>query len=264
MGDTCTKAIIVLLNLIFFAFGAAILAVGIVFKTSFDDLKDAFVENDDVDLKGSGNTVGIVLISLGSFITFVSLCGCLGACCRVKLFLATYGVLVSIMLIAQIALVIVLTTGAFNLDDKLEDALKKSLKEYDELATDDKSASWGRVFTTFECCGITDPTKDFVNFTQSKDRQSGQNAKYPVSCCKSYHEDEKIDDTLFKNTNINTRLTAQFASNTQVWNKGCKDKIVDWVDDHKPAVIGVGVAVMVVELVLIAMAFFLCSRADKD
>jgi len=210
MGDTCTKAIIVLLNLIFFAFGAAILAVGIVFKTSFDDLKDAFVENDDVDLKGSGNTVGIVLIALGSFITFVSLCGCLGACCRVKLFLATYGVLVSIMLIAQIALVIVLTTGAFNLDDKLEDALKKSLKGYNELATNDKSASWGRFFTTFECCGITDPTKDFVDFTNATAlRQSGQNAKYPVSCCKSYHEDEKIEKSLFEKQEIITCLSTE-------------------------------------------------------
>lgn len=71
-------------------FGLACLIVGIVFKVGWDDVREAFVNaasDVDVDLQAAGDILGYAGIVFGSFIIVVSLLGCIGACCRVRLLL---------------------------------------------------------------------------------------------------------------------------------------------------------------------------------
>ncbi|KAK6963426.1 23 kDa integral membrane protein [Biomphalaria glabrata] len=267
-GETCSKIIVVTINLIFLLFGLAALVAGIVFKVSgaWNTVSDFLkIADDSSEIKNAGEALALGAIIFGAIIVVIAITGCIGACCKVKCLLVLYGIVVIIILLAEIAVVIVVGVKSSAVEDETEKALLKTLDKYKENSTDEMSKAWSIVFKEFKCCGVKG-REDFRNYTSSfyaKERPAqfrNNTTNYvPITCCKAFD---------FEKTK--TLAAADFTSNqaclssnyTMAYDKGCVKSIINSVLDHKWAFIGVGIAIFFIEILVIAMAFYLCSRHD--
>ncbi|XP_059143719.1 23 kDa integral membrane protein-like [Physella acuta] len=263
----CSKVVVVIINIIFMIFGLAALVAGIVFKVGWEDVRDVFDLPDiggDIQLAGDALAYGAIVF--GAFILVLALLGCIGACCKVRVLLAVYAIVVIILLIAQVAIVVFVAVKGDFMKDKLEVELQGSLKEYKEDGKG-KSTAWSSLFDFLECCGAKDP-KDFRNLTFANnaypfydshrpDLFKGRELYIPITCCKAWDYSKTLSTDSFNQNGACLNGTAG-----KFYNQGCVDSVVDKVDSNKAILIGVGVAILVIELVVIVMAFFLCCRHD--
>jgi len=263
-----SRVIVGIINTVFLLFGLAVLIAGILFKTRWDVIKDAFEKESDLTLKENGSTLGIAAIVFGAFMLIIALLGLIGACCNVKWALGAYGALTLILLIAQIVAVALVATNLGKVTDELKKGLKENQEGFNEdtLLTDARSKAWSSIFQDWECCGVEGPTKsgEFENFNKSSHRLPKQVANYPVSCCKKSfdYEETKIDVNTFNNEDI-TKCLRKDPEEGFYYTDGCEQKAEDYIKDHKSIIIGVGCAVFAVELLIVIMAFWLCSRHDE-
>jgi len=260
-SDTCKKIIIVTLNLIFLVFGGAVLALGIVLKISWDDIKHAYTEDSEFSLQ-MASISGIIL---GVFIILLSLAGMCGACFRSKCLLGVYGAVVVILLIAEIGVTIAIATNAFGSKDKFKEELGKSLKGFKEDLSDDHSKGWAAMFSLFDCCGVTDnPVQDFkaANWSKSTKRAGSEKAEFPVACCKEFKYKDGVKQEVFKNKEIEKCLAVKEPNSETAYVKGCEAKMEDFFKDNKVKVIAVGCSLFAVQLIIAIMAF--CLMRDED
>jgi len=261
-SDTCKKIIIVTLNLIFLVFGGAVLALGIVLKISWDDIKHAYTEDSEFSLQ-MASISGIIL---GVFIILLSLAGMCGACFRSKCLLGVYGAVVVILLIAEIGVTIAIATNAFGSKDKFKEEMTKSLTGFKEDLSDDHSKGWAAMFSVFDCCGVTGkPTEDFkkANWTPSTLRTANkEKAEFPVACCKSFKYKDGVNKEVFKNKNIEKCMAEKTPNSEFAYDKGCEAKMEDFFKDNKVKVIAVGCSLFAVQLIIAIMAF--CLMRDED
>ncbi|XP_041372961.1 CD63 antigen-like isoform X2 [Gigantopelta aegis] len=256
----CSKILLIIINIIFMIFGIACLAGGIVLKLGFDVIKEALVaKGSDIDfnLKYAGETLGIGMIAFGVFILLVSFLGCAGACCRVRCLLVVYAIIVMVILVAQIAVVVLAVIKGSEASDILDKGLKKALDGYheDPKKKDPKDKSFDALFSTFSCCGVDNYT-DFKSLNTSWDNRNPQK-KIPVTCCKGVNYEDITNKTFVDHAQC---LTTPTKGNAYI--EGCYSSLVDEIKKYKGIAIGVGIVIFLVEIVVIGMAFFLCSRHD--
>lgn len=266
----CSKIVVVTVNIVFMIFGLAILITGVIFKTGWDDVRDAFVDKSetvDINLQSAGDTLGMSCIIFGAFMFVLSIMGCIGGCCKVKFLLVVYAIVVMIILLSQIVVVGLVAANGGDAEDKIKEGLQDSLNDYNESLSDDVSKSWSALFSTFECCGIDNRTADFAppsNFTKSPFRTTAQKADMnpiPIACCRTFNYEDNVQSAAVY-TAQDICLTQKTAATS--YEVGCETKLKDFIADNKNVVIGVGIAIFVVEIVVIIIAFFLCCRNDED
>ncbi|XP_005097791.2 CD82 antigen [Aplysia californica] len=264
-----SKIVVVTINIIFMIFGLAVLIVGIIFKVGWDEVRDAFVDNSDkvdFNLQNAGDTIGIAAIVFGCFMILLSIMGCIGGCCRVRVLLVIYAIVVLLLLIGQIAIVGYVAANGSDAEDKIKEGLEKTLDGYYEDQRDSKSKAWSAVFSTFECCGIANRTEDFTsssNFHMSNKRtatQAGDLNPIPIACCRSYDYESAQTEDIFKKSDECLLKKTPKASYTV----GCETEIKDRIVDNKGVVIGVGVAIFIIELLVVIMSFYLVCKKDDS
>jgi len=265
-----TRIIVALINTVFLLFGAAVLIIGIVFKTSWDEFKDAFEKDNDTTLGEDGETLGVVCIAFGAVMLLIALLGLIGACCNVKWALGAYGALTLLLLIGQIVAVAVVATNFGDVKDGLKDGLKKAQKDFEEDLSDASSESWAKIFHDWECCGVDGPmgADEFQGLQESNDRTDAQKQipaakKFPIACCsqKYNYEETTLDKAFFQKTEIDQCLKGVKGF---YYADGCEQKVEDFFEDNKTKVIGVGCAIFAIELLIVIMAFWLCSRHSDN
>lgn len=265
-----SKIVVVTINLIFLIFGLAALIVGIVFKVGWDDVRDAFInlsDDADFDLQSAGDILGYSGIIFGSFIVVVSLLGCIGACCKLRVLLVLYAIILIILIIAECAIVGVVATHADETEDAISKGLEKSLYNYYENSTNDVSRSYSALFDKLECCGVNNYSTSFPfegglqkGFNPALERPKVPRAIIPITCCRNFDYKAKLTGKVFDEQ-------IKCLSNPEsdnAYTEGCLPKVFDTIGDHKGILIGVGVAILVLELLMVIIAFFLCCREDKD
>ncbi|KAK6173884.1 hypothetical protein SNE40_017262 [Patella caerulea] len=257
----CSGIILIAINLVFMIIGLAVLIMGIVFKVNFEPIKDAFVEQSDktdFNLEAAGSTLALGLIILGVFIVLVALLGCSGACCKSKILLVVYAIIVMILLIAEIAVVAVALVKGKDAENKLKEGLADSLEKYHENGDDALSKAFNAIWSTFECCGI-DSYTDFKNgnITGFKFDSKNPQENIPVGCCKNvnYEAAPNINFTQYQDclngpTKDNAYLT------------GCYSDLKNTITHYSTVSIGVGIFIFVVEIIVIVAAFIICSRRN--
>jgi len=222
--DSLFKTIIMLFNLIFALVGLVLMGFGVYVQLEAKDYLNFLGDNYT-------NTPVFVII-LGAIIFVVAFFGCCGAIKENKCMMYTYGLLLFIILIAQIGAGI----AAFVLKGDLNTAIKTNMQEgmnnYGKPDHNGVDATWDTVQRELKCCGVNQWQDWKVIDTSGKPKD-----QVPESCC--INEQEGCG----KNPTDET-----------VYGKGCYDTFSDGFTDNLNYVGITALCVAAAEVIIISLA----------
>lgn len=240
------RVFLVIFNLLFVLVGLALVVVGALLKGGADflDLLGDFVKQ----IPGLDQLAG-ALIGLGCAIFIIGILGTCGSCCNVKCMLVLYAIIVIIITLTECILVALLFTG--KLDNTIRDGLSSLTSKYKvppDLtnidSTDIISRLIDKLYIELQCCDYKNNTVDDI----------------PPTCCKGVTR-ETLDGG-----DISSLANCVSSPDTLNSNIGqdCIDAIMDLIKQNQSYVIGVGVGVLVVELLCIVFSFWICHQISKQ
>ena len=242
-GASFSKYILIAVNTIFLLLGLGVGIIGLLFRFGTDLLEDKLkdaLKKLPVDGLGGGDiyemvsSLSLLLIIVGFFICIVGALGCCVACCSNRVLLVLYAVIVFLLLIVQIAAVALFVGFTSSFDDALKTSFKKVLNiTYNGDGDNDLKNSFNALFQTYECCGVEKYT-DMPNA-----------ANLTVACC----------------PNIKNNVTCTEA---KAYTTGCYTKLKEKIEEYKNVFVGVGIAVLVFQLLCIIFSFCLCVAIGRD
>ncbi|XP_072282585.1 leukocyte surface antigen CD53 [Pyxicephalus adspersus] len=153
------KYMLFVFNLLFWALGCSIVAIGIYFVVH--NIYGSLFPNIP------SLTTGNVLILFGCVIMVFGFIGCMGAIKENKCLLLTFFILLLLILLAEVILAIVLFLYEKEIGPYIKDQLNNSFKQHMENRNE---TIWDTIQSTMECCGINN-SKDWSD-------------PIPHSCCK--------------------------------------------------------------------------------
>lgn len=154
-----SRIIIFILNVIFALAGLALLVIGILYITKTTDVTDK-IQNEVAKIDGNFDfnqisNYSILVTVVGAVIFVISFFGCCGAFHKNSCMLTTYGVLMLIIFILQLALGIYIFVAIkqTNWEDELTKHLTEKFNDYQNNRnyTDN-------IQSTFKCCGVNGPS----------------------------------------------------------------------------------------------------------
>jgi len=171
--ESIVKYFMVLCNILFAIAGMALIGFGAWAQIAAKDYLN-FLGNNYVNTP-------IFIIILGGVIFAIALFGCCGAWKESKCLIYTYGSVLVIILIAQVAAAI----AAFALQGALKAEITKNmqngLENYNKPGYEGVTTTWDIVQENLHCCGV-DKYQDWFNVTGFEENKS-----VPDSCCKAGH-----------------------------------------------------------------------------
>jgi len=230
------KYTLFIFNMLFLLAGLALIIVGAIVQ----------VQTSKSGFSDHGSGAGIFIIVIGSVVFLICFFGCAGAINNNHCMVVTYGVLLLVILLAQVAAII---TG-FVLKDKLtteiKEILAKAVVDYDpkKVLT---TKTWDQTQRALQCCGTTNysswSNNTFLNQTHSVPDTCCSNANYTENCGKG------------QNIPIPTE---------PLFTKGCTQAIEDILKTSMIAVGAIAAAVGLLEILGIIFAFCLANCLRKD
>ncbi|KAK1799244.1 hypothetical protein P4O66_007484 [Electrophorus voltai] len=184
--------------------------------------------------------VGYLLIALGAILLLLGFLGCCGAMRESRCMLLTFFVIILIVFIAEVAgaiLLLVFKGLIQNLINQLGVTVVQSIKmEYGN--NKDVTDLWNATMNSMKCCG-------FNNYTDFTGSHFVQNTNlYPDQCC---------NGGLCKESNAT-------AANVI----GCYPALTKWIEGNSAVIIGVSLAIAILELVAMAVSMTLyCQIGGK-
>ncbi|XP_071095703.1 tetraspanin-18B-like [Haliotis cracherodii] len=277
----CSRIFLVIINGIFAVIGLVFLVVGCIVRFGsgildpyLQDLYTSlqrFMEQAGQSVDLSNFNLGdylqdatLALILLGVFFFIIGIFGCIGGCCKVRCMLIVYAVLISLIVLAEVLFVILLFTIRDTVDNNIKGPMKTSIEEsYTGFnSTDLVSLGWNFAMVNFKCCGVDNYTefqdaKKWINKYTPKQTNMSITLAVPIACCKL--------NGSFPNINLPTEFTCATDPTSALSNidKGCYQAIWDIINDNSNIMIGVGVGVVVVELLMIILACIVCCKEKK-
>ncbi|XP_010730344.1 CD63 antigen [Larimichthys crocea] len=192
-GMKCVKFLLFFFNFIFWLCGLALIVVGIMVQIG---LHKSFMIND-----ASASGVPIVLIGVGVVIFFIAFFGCCGAWKENYCMITTFAVLLSLIIIIEIAAAIAGYIFRNKLSAVVQDSLTEMINKYNNGTTEFKKAV-DKLQEDMKCCGVNS-SLDWKHF-----KPEGNSV--PDSCCKN----------VTANCGIGTMTDA-----AMVYQKGCHDTV---------------------------------------
>lgn len=234
------KFFLFLFNFIFFLAGIAIIALGsymaIKMKDYFDFLNTSELLGDQ-DLGVSS----YIFIVVGVFVTIISFLGCCSACTDNKCMMGTFATLMALILIAEIGVAVTMIIFKGKAYAVVSDAMKNGLDGYKDPTKEGVTKGWNEIQEQFECCGVEGP-KDWKNVTAlGKDNA-------PDSCC------------TVEKAGCGVGKIQGEGPYTDIHNNGCLKKFQEYVESNIFLVGGVGIAIIVVQLIAVITG---CCLAKK-
>ncbi|XP_026996152.2 leukocyte antigen CD37 [Tachysurus fulvidraco] len=235
-----TKYFLFLFNLIFFLLGLSLLGLGLWIKFS----ETSFLIP----------AIGYLPLSLFSYLLFISgsvtlllgFFGSLGALKEAKCMLATYFILLNLLLAAQIIGTVLLFTQRGVFESTLQ------LHVVDFMQSFNKNDS------------SRQPFKDSLDFIQRKAHCCGWTGKddWNVLPCTCYYINATVNVTY---ENVNSCPCEPFSNYTcLVYEQTCKHIFKDWLDTHIMIIFGVVLALAVVEICGTILSMYLYNWASMD
>ncbi|XP_046376205.1 tetraspanin-18-like [Haliotis rufescens] len=269
MCQGLARCFLIVFNIIFLIFGVLCLGIGIwvvvdkthvisLFRYSSDKVDD-LKAYDVPSLLESG---AYILIAVGALVFVISVFGFCGAIKKSRCCLITYGVLVGIILVIQVAAGIAVGVFSSQFDSFAKPFLNETMPEkykgpYDR--SDVISFALDVLQASQECCGINGPG-DFVNYHNfNKTWNGAADAVIPFTCCKSTKKDsfpDSMEDYMGALVDQNCPTDV-----TKGYQEGCYDKLRELAQTYFAGVLGVAIGVAVLELILIIVA---CCIAKND
>jgi len=203
------KSLMVIFNFVFLVCGIGICVLSFGTPKNYND----FIEGL--------NKVNYVFLAVGVVISLMAFLGCCGALMENSFMITTFILLLTTVLIAEIAIGGVAFAKRGDIEDTIKKAGIKMINSTEKTQNDIVNDIQG----TLHCCGMT----GVEDYTASK-------KDVPPSCC------EKKEDTCSKDSR-------------DLWKTGCYQKIADQINSH---LLYVGIAALVVIFVEILGLIFAC------
>ncbi|CAF1288296.1 unnamed protein product [Adineta steineri] len=213
-GIQCTRTILFILNILFFIFGIILLGFGIYINVN-KKLDIALSEHLNTRIIG-GNAledVGYILIIVAVFTILLSAFGCLGSIFKNRVFLYLYAVILSLLIITELAAFIIILSSRVAIRDSYHSGFEEFFNHaYNQNRTDltDLIESMER---EFKCCGAENVTDYYKN-----------NYTIPSTC----HHNNDIHKPIF--------------------NQGCAHAVVTWLWNQLPIIASVLCIILLIEI----------------
>ncbi|XP_022618813.1 CD63 antigen [Seriola dumerili] len=165
-GMKCVKFLLFFFNFIFWICGLALIVVGVLVQVA---LHNTFMIRD-----ATASGAPIVLIGIGVVIFFIAFFGCCGAWKENYCMVTTFAILLSLIIIVEIAAAIAGYVFRNKLSTVVQDSLTDMISNYNN-STDEFRDSVDKLQRDLKCCGVNS-SSDWRNFRP--DRTS-----VPDSCC---------------------------------------------------------------------------------
>jgi len=222
------KTFLFVLNFVLFLGGLLILAAGGYMHYQISSEYGAFFEE-------GASKAGLFGIGVGVVVTLVSFLGCCGLMKSSSCMLKAYGVMVAVLLIAEIGTGIAATLYKGQAEDILVRGMNSALDKYSE--TDETrlyiKETWDAAQEGLKCCGV----EGYNDWTKSSGWANTQDV--PDSCCKT------------ESKGCGKGAIASPASINQV---GCKDTLKDIIKSNIAYVVYVGLGLGFFQIILIIAA----------
>lgn len=215
---TCIKYLMFIFNFLFVICGLVLIIIGAVATSSN---YTTFVQSKYV-------TAPIILIVVGVIIFFIAFLGCCGAVKENHCMVMTFGLLLFIIVIVEIAGGI----SAYMYRSDVKDFLKQNMNETIAQQKDDAKKIWDEMQSKWHCCGVDGPDDYIAN-----------GIDIPKSCCNS---------------------TEETCSRSKAYIKGCFSQFSESLMKVIGIVGGVAVGFGVVELLGCMFAWCLASAIKRD
>ncbi|XP_071111568.1 tetraspanin-18-like [Haliotis cracherodii] len=268
MCQGLARCFLIFFNIIFLIFGVLCLGIGIWVVVDKTHVISLFrYSSDKVDLEAYDvpsllESGAYILIAVGALVFVISVFGFCGAIKKSRCCLITYGVLVGIILVIQVAAGIAVGVFSSQFDSFAKPFLNETMPKKYEGPYDNNdviSLALDALQASQECCGINGPG-DFVNYKKFNRTWSGvADAVIPFTCCKSTKKDsfpENMEE--YMNGLVDPNCPKNV---TKGYQEGCYEKLRDLSKTYFAAVLGVAIGVAVLELILIIVA---CCIAKND
>ncbi|XP_050418824.1 tetraspanin-7 [Patella vulgata] len=276
---TCGRLLITVFNLIFALVGIILLGLGIVVKVQspmLDSLLATAQKQFQNAVSGAGfsspstdfniyDLVGglaIVFIALGCFFLVIGALGVIGACCKVRILLILYVILVIVILLAQIGLVVCVFAFRSVFDSTIKQGLKDVIKtEYTGInGTSAGNLGMNFIMTSQSCCGIDNYTDfsevnapNWIFRSYTDDSGNTHTLITPMACCKN---------TTSAPTCAKSPDATDATKNN--YDKGCYDSLWEIVYSYKEISIGVVGGICGLQLLLVIFGISIICQIDKD
>ncbi|CAH0552859.1 unnamed protein product [Brassicogethes aeneus] len=249
---SCTKYLFVFLNFIFLVFGIAGIA-GSVYMLVDPTFSFQFTQNP------GDATISVIILLVASIILFFA--GALGIWATIKE--RRWGVVLCFcfLLIIVVAQVSAGVWGYIHRDN-LETQIRITVKETVERDYRDNKNNIRALFDTFqeklECCGAEKPS-DWMNTGEINYGITNSKSTYsiPESCCrKSISKDQCISAT--HDLKIGSQINY-----SSIYEKGCYTLIIEKLKDYVNVILGVGGAILAIELLGLILGLCLAFSMNR-
>ncbi|XP_051779471.1 CD82 antigen-like isoform X2 [Erpetoichthys calabaricus] len=236
---TATKYFLFLFNLIFFILGGLMLAFGLWILLDNQSFIVVLQESSSAMKVGS-----YILISVGSLSMLLGFLGCIGAVFEIKFLLGLYFTFLLLIMIAQVTAIVLIFCQRELLSGELTLIINRVITNYNGKNSTD--AAWDYIQKQASCCGWYGPGNWTENLTIKNNT-----FLYPCSCA-----------------NITGAPSSGFCNaSSSVWpvyQTGCKSSLDDWFFNNIGVIIGICIAVAVVELMGMALSMCLCKSIQPE
>lgn len=185
----------------------------------------------------------IAIVVLGVIIFAIAFFGCCGTCKDNKCMMYTYGILLAVVLIAQVGGGIAAFAMKGDLEQEITKNMRGGLEHFADPGYEGVTNTWNLVQANFKCCGV----ENYKDWEKRYPTNGTAPGTVPDSCCKAEKE------------NCGVRPDP-----SSLWADGCFSKFSQTFTDNLSYVGIVAVCIAAAELLTIAFACCLGRRMGSD
>ncbi|AWP01056.1 putative CD82 antigen-like [Scophthalmus maximus] len=247
MGKGCvtaTKYFLFLFNFIFFLFGVVIMGFGL--WLLLDNQSFIVVLSNSTSVK----VACYVLISVGAFSMLMGFLGCLGAIYEVRCLLGLYFTCLLLILLAQIVAGALIYFQKDVLNQEMSKVVTKVLDDYPGNNSTTEQA-WDFIQRSMECCGWSGR----VDWSGNMVIVNSSQLLFPCSC---------QNVSLAAGNSSDSGFCEAQTADWPVYEEGCAASVESWILTNLGVVLGVCLAVALVELLGMILSVCLCRNLQAE
>ncbi|CAG0884106.1 unnamed protein product [Darwinula stevensoni] len=208
-----------------------------------------------------------IFMVVGSIMVVVGFLGCCGALRESQFLLTAFFILLLVIFVAQVTGAVYAYYNGEELDKVIRGSMNNLVvKEYTGKDDDVRTKLMDTLQSDLHCCGARSPQDWSGSIFNGKDRPElgaisgtlGALGIYnvPRSCCR---DSSSLDCESARKFGPQTLVQSQDA----IYQDGCTQRLIEFLLGHMPVTLGVGITVLVIEILGMIFSMILCCAIRK-